>query len=152
MTVTLVAEAGPLLATASEYVSGSPSSTGFGVAVFTMATSALLAFATTAVAVALFVVNPGTMLLAVAVSVSEMFVPEAVPGFTCSTSVKFAVAFTARLGSVQVMVPVPPTGGTVPQVHPAGGVIDWKFVFGGVVWVKLAVVAAAGPSFVTLCV
>src|SRR5882672_2900161 len=110
-----------------------------------MATSALFAFATTTVA--------GTMLVAVAVSVSEIFVPEGVPAFTCNTSVKFAVAFTARLVlSLQVMVPVPPTGGTVGQVHPAGGVIDWKFVFGGVVCVKLVVVAAAGPLFVTFCV
>jgi hypothetical protein len=30
--------------------------------------------------------------------------------------------------------------------------IDWKFVFGGVVCVKLTVVAAAGPKFVTPCV
>ncbi len=118
-----------------------------------MATSALFAFATTTVVVALLVVIPGTMLVAVAVSVSEIFVPEGVPAFTCNTSVKFAVAFTARLVlSLQVMVPVPPTGGTVGQVHPAGGVIDWKFVFGGVVCVKLVVVAAAGPLFVTLCV
>ena len=58
----------------------------------------------------------------VAVTVSVMFVPEAVPAFTCSTSVKFAVPFTAEvLLSVQVIVPVPPTAGTVPQVHPAGG-------------------------------
>ena len=51
------------------------------------------------------------------------------------------------------MVPVPPTAGTVPQVHPAGGVIDWKFVFGGVLCVKvIPAVVTAGPLFVTLCV
>ena len=81
-----------------------------------------------------------------------MLVPEGVPEFTFRTSVKLAVAFTARLGSLQVMVPVPPTGGVVGQVHPAGGVMDWKFVLGGVVWEKLAVVAAEGPLLVTLCV
>jgi hypothetical protein len=36
--------------------------------------------------------------------------------------------------------------------HPAGAEIDWKFVFGGVVWVKLTVVADAGPLLVTLWV
>ena len=30
--------------------------------------------------------------------------------------------------------------------------MDWKFVLGGVVCVKVAVVAAAGPLLVTLCV
>jgi hypothetical protein len=114
--------------------------------------SALLALATTTVAVALLVVRLGTMLVAVAVAVSAMFVPDGVPAFTCKTSVKLAVVVAAILGSLQVMVPVPPTGGVTGQVQPAGAVIDRKFVFGGVVWVKLAVVAAAGPLFVTLCV
>src|SRR5947209_3594350 len=100
--------------------------------------SALLAFATTTVAVALFVVRFGTMLTAVAVAVSAMLVPEGVPAFTCKISVELAVAPKARLGSLQVIVPVPPTGGVVGQVHPAGGVMDWKLVFGGVTWVKLA--------------
>jgi len=83
-----------------------------------------------------------------------IFVPDGVPAFTCSTSVKFAVFAepVARLAVVHVIVPVPPTAGFVPHVHPAGGVIDWKFVFGGVVWVKLTVVAVAGPLFVILCV
>jgi hypothetical protein len=51
-----------------------------------------------------------------------------------------------------VIVPVPPTGGLVPHVQPAGVLIDWKFVFGGVVCVKLTVVAALGPLLVTLWV
>jgi hypothetical protein len=84
---------------------------GPGVAVFTIARSALFAFATTTLAVALFVVRPGIMLVAVAVTVSAMLVPEAVPAFTWSTSVKFAVALRARLAMVHVIVPVPPTAG-----------------------------------------
>jgi hypothetical protein len=95
VTVTVVADAGPLLVTASEYVSGVPSVTGFGVAVFTIAMSALFALATTTVALAEFVVRLGTMLVAFAVTVSVMFVPEGVPAFTCSTSVKLAVLLTA---------------------------------------------------------
>src|SRR5271163_3987961 len=116
--------------------------------------SALLALATTTVALAEFVVRLGTMLVEVAAAVSVMVVPDGVAAFTCNSSVKLAVPLTARLPlSVHVMVPVPPTAGTVPHVHPAGGVIDWKFVFGGVVCVKVIPAAvAAGPLFVTLCV
>ena len=55
--------------------------------------------------------------------------------------------------SVQMMVPVPPIGGTVPQVQPAGGVMDWKLVLGGVDWVRVTgEVATAGPRLVTLWV
>src|SRR5580704_5317745 len=124
----------------------SPSETvGLGVAVFRIAMSALLALATTTVAVAVFEVRFGTMLPALAVAASAMFVPEGVPVFTWSTKVKLAVAFRASVVlSVQVMVPVAPTAGLT-QVQPAGGVMDWKFVLGGAV-------AAAGPLLVTLCV
>ena len=104
---------------------------GLGVAVFTMAMSALFALATTTMAVALLPVRLGTMLEAVAVAVSAMSVPEAVPAFTCSTTVKLAVVFTARVPMVQVMVPAAPTAGLT-QVQP-GAVTDWKLVFGGVV-------------------
>ena len=131
----------------------SPSATvGLGVAVFTMAISALLAFATITAAVALLLVRFGTMLVAVAIAVSAMFVPDVVPAFTCSTKVKFAGVLRARLLlSVQVIVPAASTAGVV-QVQPAGAVMDWKLVFGGVVCVKVAPVATAGPMFVTLCV
>lgn len=113
--------------------------------------SALFALATTTVAVALLLVKLGTMLVAEAVTVSAIFVPDAVPAFTCNTKVKVALALRARLLlSVQVIVPVPPTGGG--HVHPAGATIDWKFVFGGVVCVNVGAVAAAGPLFVTVCV
>ena len=123
-----------------------------GVAVFVIATSALLALATTAVAVALFEVKLGTMLPADPVTDSAMFVPEGVPAFTCNTNVKLAVAFNARLlPSVQVMEPVPPTAGVM-QLQPAGAVMDWKFVLAGVDCVNVTVVAAAGPRFFKLCV
>src|SRR6478736_4387303 len=76
VTVTLVAEDGPLFVTASVYVSGVPSVTGFGEAVFTIAISALFASATITVALAVLPVRLGTMLVAVAVSVSVMLVPD----------------------------------------------------------------------------
>ena len=118
-----------------------------------MARSALLALATTTVALAVLVARFGTIFVAVAVAVSVMFVPEGVPEFTCRTSVKVPELFTAREPeAVQVIVPVAPTAGLVPQVQPAGGVIDWKFVLGGVTCEKEAPVAAAGPLLVTVCV
>ncbi len=134
-------------------MSGSPSATvGLGVADLTRVTLALFALATVTVAVALLVVRLGTMFVADAVSVSGMVVPDAVLETTCVTNVKFAVALRERLlPSVQVIVPVPPTAGVV-QVQPAGAVIDWKVVLGGVVCVNVGAVAAAGPLLVTLWV
>jgi hypothetical protein len=88
--------------------------------------------ATTTIAVAVLLVRFGTMLVAVAVAVSAMFVPEAVLAFTCSMRVKLAVAFRARVVAVQVIVPAAPTARAV-HVQPAGAVMDWKLVFGGVV-------------------
>src|SRR6266576_4263296 len=120
-------------------MSGVPSVTGFGVAALTIAISALLALPTTTVALAVLFVRLGAMLVAVAVAVSVMLVPAGVPAFTWRTRVNVPVLFKARLpAAVQVIVPVPPTGGVVPQVHPAGGVMDRKFVLGGVTWVKEA--------------
>ena len=87
----------------SVYVSGVPSVTGFGVPVFTIAMSALLALATSTVALAVLVVSPGGMLAAEAVSVSVMFVPDGVPAFTCNTSVKLA-AFPAPTPRVPLSV------------------------------------------------
>jgi len=135
-------------------VTGVPCVTGLGVAVLTIATSALLAFATTTVALAVFDVRLGTMFVAVAVAVSVMFVPDGVPELTCRISVNVPTLFTARVAAaVHVIVPVPPTAGLVPQVHPEGGVIDWKVVFGGVTCVNVApAAAAAGPLLVTVWV
>ncbi len=118
-----------------------------------MAMSALLALATITVALALLLNAPVSPFVAVPVAVSVMLVPEGVLPTTCSTRVKFAVALSARFpASLQVMVPVLPTAGTIGQVHPAGGVIDWNVVFGGVVCVKVAPLAADGPRFCTLWV
>ena len=52
---------------------------------------------------------------------------------------------------VHVIVPVPPTAGTV-QPHPAASVIDWNVVLAGVFSVKVALVALLGPLLVTTCV
>jgi len=100
-------------------------------AVFTIARLALFALATTTAAIAVLLVMLGTMFDAVAVVVSAMFVPDAVPAFICSTNVKLAVALSASVPTVQVIVPVAPRAGVV-QVQPAGVVMDWKVVLGGV--------------------
>jgi hypothetical protein len=70
---------------------------------------------------------------------------------TFTTTTMLAVAPTARLGSVQLTVPVEPTAGAV-HVHPAGATTDWNVVFRGVASVKFAFVAANGPLFVTVWV
>ncbi len=100
-------------------------------AVFTIAIVALFALATTTAATAVLLVRLGTMFEEVAVAVSAMFVPEAVAAFTCNTNVKAALALSASVAIVHVIVPVAPTAGVV-QVQPAGVVMDWKVVLGGV--------------------
>jgi hypothetical protein len=128
-----------------------PAATGFGDAEFVVTMSACVASATTSAAVELLLAAFGSETAEPTVTVSLIAVPAAVPAFTFNTREKLPDP-GATLGFVQVIVPVPPTAGTVPQVHPAGGAIDWNVVFGGVVSVKVAVVAALGPAFVTTCV
>src|SRR5438093_13635725 len=125
-----------------------PAATGFGEAELVVTMSAWVASATTSAAVALLLAAFGSATAELTVTVLLIAVPAAVPAFTFNTKEKLPDP-GATLGFVQVIVPVPPTTGTVPQVHPAGGVIDWNVVLGGVVSVKLAVVAALGPAFVT---
>ena len=119
----------------------------------TIVTFVLLVLVMIIVVFAVLDVRLGTMFVAVAVAVSVMLVPEGVFEFTCRTSVNVPELFTARVPlAVHVIVPVPPTAGFVPHVHPAGGVIDWKVVFGGVTCVNVAPLATAGPLFVTVWV
>jgi hypothetical protein len=106
--------------------------------------------ATTSAAVALLFAVFGSAIAEFTVAVSLIAVPAAVPAFTFRAIVKLA-APAAKLGSVQVIVPVPPTAGVVHD-QPAAGLTDWKVVFGGVLSVRLALVAVLGPAFVTTCV
>jgi hypothetical protein len=99
------------------------------------------------------VVMPGTPFESPPVAVSVMLVPEGVLEITCKTTEKVALAFIAIVpADEQVSVPVPPTGGTELQVHPAGGVYPWNVIFGGMTSVNVGAVAAAGPVFVKTCV
>ena len=89
----------------------------------------------------------GTLMLAVFV----MVLPGASPKLALTTSGKLALAFAAREAMVHVMVPVPPTGGRVPQFHPEGTLRETNVVPVGIVSVNVAVPDAAGPLFVTDC-
>src|SRR3954463_3553235 len=120
-----------------------------------METSALFASATWIVTEAVLLEMPGTRLLALAVAVSVILVPEGVPEITCKTTVNETV-FTAptpsELPSLQVIVPVPPTAGKVGHDQPAGTEIDWNVILGGVFCVKVGLLAVAGPLLVMVWV
>src|SRR5271156_704261 len=54
-------------------------------------------------------------------------VPPGAPEFTATTMVKFTDVDAAIVAlAVQIIVPVAPTAGVVPQVHPPGGVAETK--------------------------
>src|SRR5882724_10665461 len=109
-----------------------PAATGFGDAESVVTMSACVASGTTSAAVALLLAAFGSATAELTLTVSLIAVPAAVPAFTFNAREKLPDP-GATLRLVQVMVPVPPTTGTVPQVHPAGGVIDWNVVLAGVV-------------------
>ena len=105
--------------------------------------------ATTAVVVeALLFAGFASAVVLAMLAVAVMIVPAAVAAFTWTTMPKSATAPFGTDGLVQVMVPVPPTGG-VAHVQPAGGVIARKFVFAGMANVIDAPDAVVGPLFVT---
>ena len=127
-----------------------PAATEVGDAEFVVTRSACDAKATTSAAVALLLAGLGSVVDELAVAVSFIAVPAAVPAFTVTTTVKLAVP-GAKLGLVQVIRPVPPTDGVVHD-QPAGNVTEAKVVFDGVLSVRLAAVAVLGPPLVTTCV
>src|SRR6266849_2125991 len=67
----------------------------------------------------------------VTVAVFVIVVPLGVAAFTFTTIVKVAFAPLARVGSLQVSAPVPPTAGATHE-NPAGAVTDTNVVFAGV--------------------
>jgi hypothetical protein len=93
----------------------------------------------------------GSVVEEFAVAMSLIAVPAVVPGSTFTTTGKLAVP-GAKLGFVQVIVPVVPAIGRM-QDHPLGsGVNCTNVVSGGVLSVNLAAVAVLGPPLVTTCV
>ena len=66
-----------------------------------------------------------------------------------TTTIIFADVPEAKVGAVQVMLPVAPTAGVV-QDQPAGTEMDANVVFVGTASKKLTPDAEAGPLFVTV--
>jgi hypothetical protein len=127
-----------------------PAATELGDAEFATTRFACVFEATTSVAVALLLARFGSVMAELTEAVSLICVPAAVPAVTFKTTVNVEEP-GAKLGSVQLIVPVAPIAGVVHD-QPAGIVIDWNVVLAGVVSVMLAVVAVLGPLFVTTCV
>jgi hypothetical protein len=136
---------GPLLVTVCVYVIVLPCVTGFGVPLLVTVKSQTMVTSVAVVVVLVF-----TAFVAVTDEVA-VIVPAAIVGATFRTTIMSAAVPDATLGSVQLTVPVAPTAGAV-QVHPTGAETDANVVLVGVTSVKLAVVAAAGPLLVTVCV
>ena len=127
----LGAVAGPLLTTVCTNERFPPAATEVGVTVCVMPIS--VNPTVTVVVVVLFVVL-GSVPVSLTVAVFVMVVPFATPAFTSTTIVKFPLVELAASAAlaVQVIAPVPPTAGTVPQVQPAGGVAEINVVLAGV--------------------
>ena len=108
-----------------------PAVTGSGVPTLLTLKSAWPAVPTAILTVA--ELSPGTVsrVAVVTVAVSEMIVPATVPTLTVTTTWKFAVVAGANVAMVQVMLPVPFTGGKT-HAHVAGVTADWNVVFAGV--------------------
>jgi len=89
----------------------------------------------------------------VSLTVTEFVIvePTTVSGLTDTTTVKTTEPVAKFPVAVQMMAPVAPTAGLVPQAHPAGAVADTKSVPAGVFCVSVAPPAAeAAVPFVTV--
>src|SRR5437763_13761760 len=96
------------------------------------ATSAVPAATTVAVTLAMLFGVYGSGVLLPTLGVAVMVVPAAVPALALRISGMLTEAPAANDELLQEMGPVPPIAGVM-QVQPAGGVMPWKVVFGGVV-------------------
>ena len=75
---------------------------------------------------ALAVLSAGVGSVPVSLMVTELVIvdPATASGLTDTTTVKTALPGSKFVLAVQMIAPVAPTAGCVPQVHPAGGVTD----------------------------
>jgi hypothetical protein len=125
-TVTPLATAGPLLVTCSVYVKFVFWSTGSGVAVFTIATSACVGEATTVEEEAVLFAVFGSVAVGPMVAVLVITVPGVSADVICSTSGNVAIAPTAS-GPVQVTTP----SDGAKHDHPLGAAKDTNVAFTG---------------------
>ena len=110
--------------------------TGVGDAVIDRAKSASPAISTRTgmlVVVALFEAT-GSVVCEVTSAEFMMVVPAGVAALTVTMKVKAPVVVLLAMAAfaVQRTIPVAPTAGAVPQVHPTGGLMEAKVVLGGV--------------------
>lgn len=125
-----------------------PAATGLGVPLFVTAKSQ--AVVTGVVMIVLLLAELGSLVEEEIEEFAVMVVAGTV-GATFTTTMMSADAPEARLGSVQVTLPVAPTAGVV-HVQPTGAETEANVVLVGTASRKLTVEAAAGPLFVTVCV
>jgi hypothetical protein len=145
--VTDVAACGPSFRTVRVYVMLPPTATGSGESDFRTRRFAPALTVVVALAELLAVTaSSGEVTLAVLVTI----VPFSVAAATFRTKVIVLVP-TGTEGSVQICVPVPPTG-SGGHVHPAPGVTETNVVPAGVVSETETFDAASGPALVTLIV
>ena len=121
--------------------------TGSGDSVLVTVICARAVVPTTVVAMAVLLVETGSVTDELAVALSEITVPLAVPAFTLTTSEKFADVPPAMFKAVQTTLPERPTPGVM-QVHPAGDASDMKVVLAGSDSTNVALSAALGPLLV----
>src|SRR5579872_551845 len=124
-----------------------PATTGFGEATLVTVISAVELPPTTVEALAVLLVETGSVTEELAVAVSVITVPFARPVLTFTTIEKPAVP-PLMVSAVQTTFPVPPTGGVV-QLQPEGAVIELKVVLAGTAWTIVTLSAALGPLLVS---
>jgi len=124
-----------------------PTWTGLGVPLFVTARSQTAM--TGVVIVVLLLAELGSLVVE---ETEEFAVIEATAtlGARFTTTMMFADALKAKVGSLQVTLPVPPTAGAV-QVQPAGAETETNVVLVGTASRKLTAEAGPGPLFVTVC-
>ena len=110
--------------------------TGVGDTVIDRARSASPAISTRTGMLVVLALFEGTGSVVCEVTSAEfmMVVPAAVPALTVTMKVKAPVVVLLAMAAfaVQRTIPVAPTAGAVPQVHPTGGLMEAKVVLGGV--------------------
>ena len=129
-----------------------PAATGFGLAELVTLKSAWVVPATPMVTVAELSLLLVSVVGVATVAVSVMMVFAGVPAATLTMTGNVLVEVGAKVGSEQLMVPVPPTAGRL-QVHPEGtGLSEKNVVLVGITSVNVAVEQLLGPPSVTTCV
>src|SRR3989442_1594719 len=126
-----------------------PAVTGLGAPIMVMPTTAEATTGVVTVAECGLVESVGLETVAVFV----MFEPAGALGVTCTTTVNVAEAPATRVGTVPVIVPVPPAGGLVNvKVGPLVWLSETKVVLVGTVSASCTFWASDGPLFVTVMV